>query len=79
MVTAVKVMDIDMESNEEHLACSFSEFRREISILKDVKHSCAVNLLACCPSPFAVVMEFVPHGDLCMCLCWPTHNNCLCL
>ena len=65
MDAAVKVMDVSLDASEEHLACNFSEFRREISILKNVKHSCAVNLLACCPSLFAVVMEFVPHGDLC--------------
>ncbi|KAK5582594.1 hypothetical protein RB653_004179 [Dictyostelium firmibasis] len=42
----------------------FSEFRREIHVMSDLKHSNVVNLLGFTLSPFTMVMEYIDCGDL---------------
>ncbi|KAN0011928.1 hypothetical protein ACTFIU_000147 [Dictyostelium citrinum] len=42
----------------------FSEFRREIHVMSDLKHPNVVNLLGFTLSPFTMVMEYIDCGDL---------------
>ncbi|EGC30717.1 roco6, ROCO family protein [Dictyostelium purpureum] len=42
----------------------FSDFRREIHVMSDLKHPNVVNLLGFTLNPFTMVMEYIDCGDL---------------
>jgi serine/threonine protein kinase len=50
--------------NDDMREKAFNEFRREVYVMSGMKHTNLVNLLGFCVDPFALVMEFVPGGNL---------------
>eukprot|EP01127_Copromyxa_protea_P000452 TRINITY_DN1036_c0_g1_i1.p1 TRINITY_DN1036_c0_g1~~TRINITY_DN1036_c0_g1_i1.p1 ORF type:complete len:1863 (-),score=380.38 TRINITY_DN1036_c0_g1_i1:23-5611(-) len=55
----------DLEAERQKLIVALSEFRREVKIMSTTKHPNLVNLIGyTLQDPPAMVLEFIPHGDL---------------
>ncbi|EGG17328.1 pleckstrin domain-containing protein [Cavenderia fasciculata] len=60
--TTVAVKQLDVVG--EDAPRIYSEFRREIHVMSDLKHRNVVNLLGFTLHPFTMVMEYIDGGDL---------------
>jgi serine/threonine protein kinase len=60
----VAVKSLVSMQQEDQRQKAFEEFRREVWVMSGMKHPNLVNLLGFCVDPFAIVMEFIPYGNL---------------
>src|SRR5690606_3617068 len=59
----VAVKQISVEGKDEEKI--YHEFRKEVSIMSELKNPFLVNLLGFCIEPtFAIIMDFAEYGDL---------------
>ena len=61
MIVAVKELKCDADKTSVE---KYEEFYREIRIMSMLTHPNVVRLFGACVSPLAMIMEFVPEGDL---------------
>ncbi|KYQ90938.1 pleckstrin (PH) domain-containing protein [Tieghemostelium lacteum] len=60
--TMVAVKQLEVQGDDAPRI--FSEFRKEIHVMSDLKHNNVVNLIGFTLNPFTMIMEYIDCGDL---------------